>query len=208
MKQLFLILSFLVVTLPAFAEKGGNSEAALLKTFETSLSQMERYRVEFDVLVKMNAGSDHAEQKYQGEYVVDKDNFYVSNGHQELFVADGVKYVVNHLSREVIIEAATALGSDILSNPSRGFSALAEGYNAESAEVNGRKALLLTSPKGNASSETIIVVADESGLRPAAIIYAMGGDRIEINIRTISAAESLPRYEADKFAGFEVIDWR
>lgn len=207
MRRTFLLLVSLFVSVTAFA-KSTTSDVTLLKTFEASLAELGRYRVEFDLLVKMNAGGDHAEQSCRGEYVVDKENFYVSNGHLELFVADGVKYMVNHSSREVVIESAAALGSDILSNPSRGFSALAEGYNAEPTEMNGHKALLLTSPKGGSSSESIIVVADESGRRPASIIYAMGADRIEIKIRSISTAESLPRYDESKFAGFEVIDWR
>lgn len=204
LKRIFAVallsLSFVTTTI------GSPTNGDLLKTFETSLKEMGCYCVEFVVSFEEYSSS--------GRYVVDGDNFYVQNEDIEVYAYDGVKYEINRSRKEVTIDSVASLGSDIISNPSRGFTALAEGYDVVTTEVEGRKTLLLTPKQGATTqsavspTERVAVVADASGRLPAVVRYEVGTDAIEVRITSITKAEILPRFRAEQYGGFEVVDLR
>lgn len=200
LKRIFVIVVSLLLSITYGSAQ--TADDGLLNRFETSLKAMGCYCVEFVVAFE--------EHSSKWRYVVDGDDFYVQSEGIEVYVSDGVKYEVNGSRKEITIDGVASLGSDIISNPSRGFATLAEGYDVVATEVEGRKVLHLTpkSVTGLQATERIVVAADASGELPSSVRYEMGGDAIEIRITSITKAEKLPRYRAEDYSGFEVVDLR
>ena len=175
------------------------SAQSLLDTIEQSLATLGAYKVEFTV----NLDNSYT---FTGRYIVEGANFYVGVKDTELYVADGIKYEVSDQKREVVIDSAESLGSDVLSNPAKAFARLKEQYNVEQTVVDGRAAVNLTAKGGDHSAT---VVADSSGVLPESIIYVQDGGVMKITFTTIAAhKESLPRFDRDKYVQYEVIDMR
>ena len=174
------------------------SAQSLLDTFEKNIAQLGVYQVKFTVEIDG--------YKMAGSYIVDGDDFYAAMEGVEIFVSQGVKHEVNSSTREVTIDSAANLGSDILSNPAKGFEVLKEQYSIAQTDVDGLSAIQLTPKSGG---ERIIVVADSAGTLPRKIVYSDSGAELTITFTAISATNApLPRFEATKYAGYEVIDMR
>ena len=175
------------------------SAQSLLDTFESSLKSLGLYRVEFDV-------SLDGDYTLKGEYIVDKQNFYVKLGGVELYVTDGVKYEVVAQRGEVVIDSADSLGSDLLSNPAGAFVRLKEQYSISPSSVGGRAAVNLKSKEGEDSA---VVVADSSGVLPGRIEYSHSGSVVSITFSSIASyKDSLPTFDRSKYAAYEVVDMR
>ena len=118
-----------------------------------------------------------------------------------------MKYEVNSSRREVIVDSAESLGSDLLSNPAQGFSILARDYEQTNITIDARAAVKLTARNGD--SGRIVAVADKSGNLPQMIVYAYDDTRMTIVLDSISTlADGIPRFDRTKYADFELIDMR
>ena len=194
---LLLIFSCISCSLWASTPDGGS----LLGAFDAKLKELGCYRVKFEVKADGYTAA--------GEYVVSGSDFYVASDGVEVYVESGVKYQVNSLNREVVIDSATTLGSDILSNPAQGFSSLTESFSATEIVENGCRAVLLTPKEGAMVSETITIEADNSGELPSRIVYAADGGSIIIEVKSVEhCSAGLPRFDIGKYAGYESVDMR
>ena len=171
---------------------------SLLDRFESSLKALGTYRVEFEV------GMDG--YSTTGEYIVSGNNFYLIAEGIEYYVADGIKYEVNRGAKEIVMDTAASLGSDLLSNPAQGFSVLARDFNAEQMTIDGCQALRLTTKQGG--GDTILVVADSRGALPQSITYSYGSASMVIKMRSITSCNKLPLFDRSNYADFEVVDMR
>ena len=192
MKRLILTLFIIIGTFSASAE-------SLLEKFERSLAALGSYRVDFTVTL--------GDATTEGSYAVSGNDFYITLYGAEYYVADGVKYEVNSSRREVIVDSAESLGSDLLSNPAQGFSILACDYEQTNITIDARAAVKLTARNGD--SGRIVAVADKSGNLPQMIVYAYDDTRMTIVLDSISTlADGIPRFDRTKYADFELIDMR
>lgn len=192
MRRLVFALFMLLCSFSASAE-------SLLDSFEKSLTALGAYKVCFTV----NLDNSYT---LAGEYVVEGANFYVRLGNTELYVTDGVKYDVATDRREVVVDSAQSLGSDILSNPASAFARLKEQYNVSQSVVDGRATARLESKDG---AESAVVVADSSGKLPESIVYSQSESFVKITFTSIAASrESVPRFDRSKYAQYELVDMR
>lgn len=192
MRKIALTLFIIIGTLTASAE-------SLLETFEKSLAAMGTYRVEFAVTIDDYTSS--------GSYVVSGDNFYAAVEGVEYYVADGVKHEVNSDNRQITIDTADSLGSDLLSNPSQGFATLARDFNVAEGHIGSLRSALLTPKQGG--NDIITVVADSSGQLPSRIVYTFEGMKMIIELNSIKPLQGgLPRFDSSKYPNFEVVDMR
>lgn len=174
------------------------SAQSLLDTFEKNLAQLGVYQAKFTVEIDG--------YKMAGSYIVDGEDFYAVMEGVEIFVYQKVKHEVNSSTREITIDSAANLGSDILSNPAKGFEVLKEQYSIEQTNIDGSSAVKLTPKSGN---EAIVVVADSAGTLPRKIVYSDSGAELTITFTSIEATnQPLPRFEAAKYVQYEVIDMR
>ena len=194
---LLLISSCISCSLWASTPDGGS----LLGAFDAKLKELGCYRVKFEVKAEGYTA--------MGEYVVSGSDFYVASDGVEVYVENGVKYQVNRESREIVIDSAATLGSDIISNPAQGFSSLSENFQVTEAVEGGRRSVSLASKQGAAVSEAITIVADERGELPARIVYAGDGGSIIIEVKSVERSSAgLPRFDIGEYAGYESVDMR
>lgn len=194
--------TFACVVLPLRAQSSDKEAAEkLLCGMESAMAALGCYEVQFDVIAEGYS--------VVGRYVVNGTDFYLAADDVELFVADGVKYEVNATKREIMVDGVESLGSDIVSNPTRGFTALLKDYVAESAEYEGRRAVRLIPRDGSGSSERILIVADVEGRMPALIRYISSEGAIDVRLKSVSKwSEPLPRFVREKYADYELVDFR
>ena len=199
MRKFLLLLIFSCVSCTLCASTP--DKGSLLSGFDAALKALGCYRVKFEVKTDGYAAA--------GEYVVSGNDFYVASDGVEVYVESGVKYQVNGASHEIVIDSATSLGSDIISNPARGFSSLTESLSATEIVENGRRAVRLTPKEGAMISETITIEADKSGELPARIIYTADGGSIIIEVKSVERCPAgMPRFDVAKYAGYECVDMR
>ena len=199
MRKILLLLIFACANCMLWASTPDG--CTLLRTFDAKLKELGCYRVKFEVKAEGYTAT--------GEYVVSGSDFYVVTDGVEVYVENGVKYQVNRESREIVIDSADSLGSDIISNPAQGFSSLSENFQVTEAVESGRRSVCLASKQGAAVSEAITIVADKRGELPARIVYAGDGGSIIIEVKSVERSSvGLPRFDIGKYAGYESVDMR
>ncbi|MBR2962348.1 MAG: hypothetical protein IKC42_04925 [Alistipes sp.] len=196
MKRVVLFLGFVLLFASAVVAE---ERANLLQQFQQNLAELGRYRVEFRVAVEGYNAS--------GEYIVDGRDFYMTSDSVALYVAGGVKHEVNMRKREVTVDTAANLGSDLISNPVDAFALLARDFDVE--EVAGNRKIVELKERGRDSGDRITVEADSDGRLPKRILYRSGGSTLSIELVSATTyAKSLPRYDGALYAGYEVVDFR
>ena len=102
---------------------------------------------------------------------------------------------MNAAKREITIDGIESLGSDIVSNPTRGFTTLLKDYRAEETLVDGCRAVRLVPREAALSSESIVVVADIAARMPSKIVYASSEGAITVRLKSVGAwRDPLPRF--------------
>lgn len=173
----------------------------LLADIDAALAALGCYEVTFEIKTDGCASA--------GRYVVDGADFYLASDGIEVYVESGVKYQVSSASREIVVDEASSLGNDIISNPARGFVSLAENLSVEEISVDGCRAVRLTPKSGGEVSETITVIAEARQNTPKSIVYSAEGGAITIEVKSLVASQDgLPRFNAEKYRGYEVVDMR
>lgn len=173
----------------------------LLRAMESELLALGCYEVKFGIETDGYSAA--------GRYVVAGKDFYLSAEGVEVYVTGGVKYEVNVAKREITIDGIESLGSDIVSNPTRGFTTLLKDYRAEETLVDGCRAVRLVPREAALSSESIVVVADTAARMPSKIVYASSEGAITVRLKSVGAwRDPLPRFEREKYPDYELIDFR
>ncbi|MFI3258911.1 MAG: hypothetical protein R3Y16_02310 [Rikenellaceae bacterium] len=128
-----------------------------------------------------------------GRYRVDGDSFSIEYPDLQIFCDGELRYTVNHLTREVIVERAT-IEDDvqiIVNNPSKTFKALERVYRFREEASEGGGVKLLLTPKLIAKSkiESSEIELDPKTKLPISVKYLAKDEVICIEI---SHFESLP----------------
>lgn len=193
MRRLFLII-LLFASLSAVADERGEMR---LERISRHYSSLGNYGLSF----VLRAGG--GEQK--GEIAVDGNNSYMSIADTEVFVVDSIRYEVRNSAKEIVVDKADAYERELL-NPLNGFSGVKQDYNIEECEVDGRVAVRLT-PKQ--SGETIYIITAFDGEGISRIRYGAGDSAAELEvINSRRVAKPLPKFDKERYKGFELIDFR
>ena len=172
-----------------------------LRQMESAMSALGNYEVRFGVASEGYSAS--------GRYVVCGKDFYLSTEDVELYVADGVKYEVNSTKREITVDGIESLGSDIVSNPTRGLTSLLKDFTAELVTHDARRAVRLTPRGESGASERILVVENPATRMPSEIRYISGDGSVAVLLKSVAAwREPLPRFDRAKYADYELVELR
>lgn len=195
-----LILFFAMIA--SVAASAASDEAALrrLRDVEQRLHLTPSYKVRFTLVADGVSG--------EGVLHVEGENSYLLFGAEEVYIEEGVRYIVGIDKREVVIDNNSAYRHDLFSNPSLGFKALLSDYETTFATLDGRCVLMLR-PKGSATLDEAIYlfVRDDASIEQ--IVVGSGDVRLIITPHTVEHnAGSVPRYSSARYAGFEVMDFR
>ncbi len=177
----------------------------VLTNIERSLAALGAYGVKFSAV--------SGDFRSEGEYAVSGDDLYMRMEGVEVYTEGGVRRQVFRDRREIAVDALDTAAGDFISNPAQGLVALLDAFDAVCVPCDGGGYMLTLSAKGGAAAgapcDTIIVYTDPAAKYPARICYAGGGASMEIRLdRPVALDGGIPRYSAEKYADFEVIDYR
>ena len=190
----FLVTILLFATLSAVADERGEMR---LERISRHYSSLGNYGLSF--VLRVGEGTQH------GEIAVDGNNSYMRVADTEVFVVDSIRYEVRTSTKEIVVDKADAYERELL-NPLNGFSGLKREYNIEECEVDGRVAVRLT-PKQ--SGETIYIITTLDGEGISRIRYGAGDSAAELEvINSRRVAKPLPKFDKERYKGFELIDFR
>ncbi len=177
----------------------------IVADMERALSQMGAYSVKFTV--------KSGDLRSEGEYAVSGGDFYMSMDGVEIYTEGGVRRQVIAAGREIAVDTVDMAAKDFISNPTQGLSVLFETFDAVS-EANADGSCVMTlSPRADVSGglpyDNIMVYTDTAAKYPERIVYLSDAGGIEIHLgRPTPLKGDIPRFSAEKYPGFEVIDYR
>ncbi len=161
---------------------------------------MKAYTVTFAV-----EGADFAAE---GSYAVEGDRYYMRVGDAEAYCDGRSKWEVDPSKREVVIDVVDTTSRSLLSNPTRAFDFLDDAFRSELLPSEGgvRRLRFVPTDKGAVMSSITVDVASDGS--PRAVTYDLDGERIRIAIRRIEPSAEVRRFDAVRYAGYELIDFR
>ena len=170
----------------------------LLSQMQTTLAAYGAYVADFSVEIEGMA--------MEGTMAVEGEHYWIRMGQMEACGDHQLRYEINHDRREVMLMPVEPESANLLSNPAQAFALVAGSESALLAEQRGT-AELLVMPK-NEQGQIRLWLDAQNGL-PSKIRYEQEGVGVDIQIRSIrKRSESLPHYEASRYADYEVIDFR
>ena len=185
MKRSVLLLAALFAV---FSVQADNRPQAVLKQLTAALGALEGYSVVFEV---------HTD----GDVVP---GYYEVSGDAEF------RYEIDPDRKEVVIDRVDLTSHNLLNNPTRAFDFIDGEYAASLLSEKGSTAVIRLTPlRIQSAVGQIDVEVDTARSLPTAVIYEIDGDRVRIDIRSVTVHEASPRtFDAENYAGYEWIDFR
>ena len=165
-----------------------------------------RFRAMPEYTVTFTAeGADFAAE---GSYAVAGDRYYMRVGDAEVYCDGASKWEVDPAKREVVIDVVDTESRSLLGNPTRAFDFLDDAFRSELLPSEGGMQRLRLTPtdKGAVMSSVKVDVAADGS--PRTVTYDLDGERIRIAIRRIEPSAEVRRFDAGRYAGYEIIDFR
>ena len=189
MKRSVLLLAALFAV---FSVQADNRPQAVLKQLTAALGALEGYSVVFEVHTDGDV--------VPGYYEVSGDNYYMHVNGQEVYGDAEFRYEIDPDRKEVVIDRVDLTSHNLLNNPTRAFDFSEKGSTA---------VIRLTPLRIQSAVGQIDVEVDTARSLPTAVIYEIDGDRVRIDIRSVTVHEASPRtFDAENYAGYEWIDFR
>ncbi len=200
-RQISVLFLALFSFVGAYANGGAN---AILKEVLANIEAQNPYRVKIEV--------SYANSNMIGFYEVDNDAYYISIDEQELYGDANVKYEVFNSRKEVIVDTVRPDNNgNLLNNPATAFSSIRDNYSAEIITENDYFTTLELKPNSgdDSSIETIELSVSNATRLPIEILYKFGGEKVIIKVvEIIHLSSSITLYSSDKYADYEIIDFR
>lgn len=197
MKQIILIVSSLLLCTGVL--RGQDRASQALRDMVAAIEAMGRYEVDF--LIRADA------QELPGKIAVEGEAYAIRMGDAEVFGDASIRYEINHARREVTLMPTETESDNLLSNPAHAFARLTQSTARLEREQEGELVIALTNPDDPLT--TIFLTLQATTNLPRKIRYEMDGAGIDVVVRQlVRIEETLPRYDATQYAGYEVIDFR
>lgn len=202
MKRLFLLL--LALTVGAETISAAGRAAEILERLAAEFRAMPGYGVDFAI----EAGDYRAE----GDYAVQGADYTLRVGDAEVYCDGKVRYEVDNERREVTIAEVDTTSRNLLNNPVRAFDFLGDDYRAELLSETGGRAVIRLRPvaaEDASAAGSITVTVNTASMHPVQLDYDYDGEQVRVVIRRVERrAEPLVRFDAERFKGYEFIDFR
>ena len=193
---------WLVALLATLTVQADNRSQAVLKQLTSALQSLGGYSVVFEV---------HTDKDVvPGYYEVSGDNYYMHVNGQEVYGDAEFRYEIDPSRREVVIDRVDLTSHNLLNNPTRAFDFIDGEYATSLLSENGGTVVIRLTPlRIQSAVGNIDVEVDTTRSLPASVVYEIDGDRVRIDIRSVTAHEASPRtFDADDYTGYEWIDFR
>lgn len=199
MKRSVLLLAALFAV---FSVQADNRPQAVLKQLTAALGALEGYSVVFEVHTDGDV--------VPGYYEVSGDNYYMHVNGQEVYGDAEFRYEIDPDRKEVVIDRVDLTSHNLLNNPTRGVRFHRRRICRLAFEREGKHgrnpAYSAAYPVGRRADRRR---SGHGRSLPTAVIYEIDGDRVRIDIRSVTVHEASPRtFDAENYAGYEWIDFR
>lgn len=185
---------------PALRAAGDAGARAAAGRLAARFRAMPAYTVTFAV-----EGADFAAE---GSYAVEGDCYYMRVGDAEAYGDGASKWEVDPAKREVVIDVVDTESRSLLGNPTRAFDFLDDAFGCELLPSEGGMQRLRFTPRDRGAAMSSITVAVAADGSPGSVVYDLDGERIRIAIRRIEPSAEVRRFDAARYAGYELIDFR
>ncbi len=198
-KGLLILTWLLLLGAKAYAD---NRSAQLLTALEEKIESLGNYRVNFSI----DASASH----FEGYYRVAGEAYYIRLGDAEVYCDGRVRYEVDPIRKEVVIDWVDTESRHILGNPTRAFQLLDGEFDHQThSEVAGVVTLQLLSRQEDSGIERAYLQLDATTGIPRSLSYDWDGERLTVVIdQLMHDSESLPSFDAMAYSEFETIDFR
>ncbi len=193
-----------------FAPSGYASEQSdgLLRDLSAAIKSLGRYEARFTI----ESNGDLLD--FVGRYAIDGERYMLDISGAVIYGDSRVRYTVDSLKREVIVERVTDDTPMLTSNPARAFTSLDEIFSSTLKSSDGGYYTLSLRPKGKITlfQRAELRISQDSSL-PTMVSYRASGDQVVIRLSDfapIAEDTLIPRVldAAIYPAGYEVIDFR
>lgn len=201
-----MITAALMVSVGLMAD--GRSDE-LLRGLQKKVETFGDYRVAFRVTVDG--------QSMEGVYEVSGNSYHIHTADVEVFCDGNTRWEVNNSDEEVMIDRVDPGDRTILGNPTRMFDFLDGSYThsyAGKATLKKGPAERIELTETVGSGDDLTVYIDTATGLPARITYRLDNLNTDavIDIESISTEVAIDRsqfaFDAARYAGFEIIDFR
>lgn len=183
--------------------------AEYMRRLSSSMESMRAYTVDFR--------AEAEGESIRGRYEVAADRYHIAVAGNEVYGDDRIRREIDARKREIVVDAADTTSRNLLTNPTRGFRLLGEGYTPHlDSETDGRAVVTLTPTTPNSSTTTpaspvggtITVTLSTADSRPERIRYDTDGESVTIVIERISSGAEIPSFDSSRYPDYEIIDFR
>ncbi len=145
----------------------------------------------------------------EGTYAVSGDKYNIHTAEYDVISDGRTRWEVNHIDREVSVDAVDLRAGNILYNPTRAFDFAPEVFVSV---MKGGNVVLTPRDKGSAIESIEVVVSPATGL-PDEVRYRQDGLQGEVVVKIVGLKKGLPEevafgFDKGKYNGYEVLDFR
>lgn len=191
-------LTAILLCLLPFAAQADQRSSQIVERMSACLRGWGGYSVEFVI------------EGVAGRYVVSEQRYYLQVQQTEVYCDGSTRREVNGADREVIVDRVDARDRSILSNPTQVLDFPDAAFTHRFGGMSGSNQVVLLTPRQEGAARQIrLEVSPQTGL-PTSIEYTMeqASEPVAIAIRGIRPEASLPVFDAAKYNGYEIIDFR
>ena len=136
--------------------------------------------------------------------------FRAMKSYEAEFAVTALRREIDNVRREITLVGIDAEDRSILANPARAFDLLDDDYRATLLCEEGGTAVVRLEPRAGKSTPTgaVTVTLDVASGLPRSIAYDYDGAVLTVEVVRIEPGAGLPLFEADRYAGYETIDFR
>ncbi len=201
MRAVGLFLMLLISPIMSFGASGDE----LLRELSQSIEQLGRYEVNFILRVSEQASVS------SGNYLVDSQRYILSLSGFKIYGDNSLRYSVDQMNREVVIERMESSMPMIVVNPASAFVELDRYFNASVQKSDAAVIQIRLEPKRRSTLvEGATLLLDAQSKLPREVIYLADGDEVRVVIESIvSTEQQIPMLEEIGYPDeYEVIDLR
>ena len=207
MKQLLKIS--LLIAIAVLAMSSVSAQTSPEGKADQSVAQLSKmvkalgnYAVRFTVTV--------GEYKASGSYAVGGESYALTLGNIEVYGDVQLRYEVDNSRKEIVIDKVDRSSHNVLSNPLSAFDFIGDEYQAELLSQSADEVVVQLTPRQKSEQGGVMeVTIDARTSLPKSIIYQLSGESIRVDIDHIASVATTPaKFNAAKYHGFEIIDFR
>lgn len=170
------------------------------------------------ISVRYSVDNEATDDAISGYYMVDGDSYYLTLEDMEVYSDGELRYEVNNERREVVEDVVDLEACDLLTNPTRAFSFVAQEFDvaflsgdAYSEDGSTGYVGLELTPKdsslGYSQIELVLGRSSSGEWQPLSLTYLYDGDRVVVGFVDADLPASMPTWRRARYNGYDIVSF-